>query len=360
LLISSLPDAFRTLLIMSAAAVARAQAGAAVTAHGSAKGTTDGKGSALNLFDRYLKSTKGQGGRNYSFTAQQPDPEVVCTKVFWEEAAHCTYAAGALFSALPLPPLSLTLPLFIYLFTPPPTLVHRYSVARLADSIYTVSEEAGKVVYEGSTLKGYFGKVLDVYRRMYNHPSGKKEHVLFFQSIDEIQRGSGVSWFTLLLDAMVVKTNILKRELGEKIKVHKSPPFVTPTFLQCIHQLWRMNTVESLENAWVMAAQRFFCNRSSDTNAMLVEDIQADDYLPFSRFVVLDWQRKVGEEKPVPMIAGADDPRLCIFTFMGDRYSAGWGNRVVVKDSPTQHHLFPTLCTSGSPSEAISVSLEAS
>ncbi len=61
---------------MSAAAVAQAQAGAAVTAHGSAKGTTGGKGSALNLFDRYLKSTKGQGGRNFFYANPNPNPEL--------------------------------------------------------------------------------------------------------------------------------------------------------------------------------------------------------------------------------------------------------------------------------------------
>jgi hypothetical protein len=92
-----------------------------------------------------------------------------------------------------------------------------------------------------------------------------------------------------------------------------------------------------------MMAQRTFCNRASDTRDATWEDIKTNNSLPLERYVMEDWQLKVSEQKPVPLLPSNDDPSLSFALQLGDSLSMGGANAQCKVDTPTMHHLFPSL-----------------
>jgi hypothetical protein len=104
-----------------------------------------------------------------------------------------------------------------------------------------------------------------------------------------------------------------------------------------------MNTKDSITDKAVMMAQRAFCNRASNTGNALWEDIKVNNSLPLERYVVEDWQLKVSEQKPVPLLPSNDDPRLSFALALGDSLSVGGANAKCKVDTHTMHHLFPSL-----------------
>lgn len=202
-----------------------------------------------------------------------------------------------------------------------------------------MSARTGKRL-DASTIDQYMHKAMDVFRSKFGHSAGSVPHREFFKAIDE---NPGDNWFYKLCDEVEGKQKKLKRERGEPLEDSKSPPLHLDTHLQCMDQLCFMNTKESITDKLVMMAQRTFCNRASDTRDALWEDIKVDFSQPLQRYVMEDWQLKVSEQKPVPLLPSNDDPRLSFALALGDSLSMGGANAKCKVDTPTMHHLFPSL-----------------
>ena len=193
---------------------------------------------------------------------------------------------------------------------------------------------------DASTCDQYMLKAMDVFRAKFGHAAGVQAHREFFKTIDE---NPGTNWFAMLRKEVDDRDKELKRQRGEPLVDHKSPPLLRDTHRACMDQLCLMNTKTSIYDKYVMESQRCFCNRASDTRDMTWEDIKVDKYQPLERYVVEDWQVKVSDQKPVPLLPSNDDPNLSFGLALGDFLSVGGGNEQCALDTPTKHHLFPFL-----------------
>ena len=238
----------------------------------------------------------------------------------------CLRPAAILFAAQLRGPLSLT-------GTPPS---HPFPAVYLFTH---TSSRTGKRL-DASTIDQYMHKAMDVFRSKFGHAAGTAANREFFKAIDE---NPGVNWFAKLNEEVEDKDKKLKRERGEPLLDSKSPALLLATHLECMDQLSLMNTKNSITDRFVMAAQRSLCNRASDTRDTLWEDVKVDKYLPLERFVVEDWQVKVCDQKPVPLLPSNDDPRLSFTLALGDSLCVGGANEQCSLNTPTKHHLFPEL-----------------
>lgn len=188
------------------------------------------------------------------------------------------------------------------------------------------------------------------FRDKFGRAPAKEEHLAFFNLSDS----PGSNWFLRLRRLAGKQDRQLKRESGEAVEEGKSEPLLRATHLECCDSLCRMNTGRALVHKAVMVLQRCLGNRASDSAALRWEDIGVDALVPGQeRFVVCEWQRKVSEQKPVPLLPGLDNPNLCPMTSLGDLLAAGHGNGACSQDSHVKHHLFPELAASGARASAV-------
>lgn len=214
-----------------------------------------------------------------------------------------------------------------------------------------MSARTGKRL-DASTIDQYMHKSMAVFRSKFGHSAGTAQHRDFFKTIDE---KPGENWFSQLCQEVENKDKKLKRESGVPLVGSKSPPLHRATHLECMDQLSLMNTKASMQDKLVMMAQRVLCNRASDTGNMLWEDIKVDDFQSLPRYLVEEWEVKVSEQKPVPLLPSNDDPRLSILLALGDSLCVGGGHVQCSQDTPTKHHLFPALAEKKSASTYITV-----
>ena len=119
--------------------------------------------------------------------------------------------------------------------------------------------------------------------------------------------------------------------------------------------LCRMNTKDSIADKFVMFNQRTCCNRASDTGNSLWEDMKVDYYQPLPRIVMQDWQVKVKDQKPVPVLPSNDDPSLSFALALGDYLSVGGANEKCAANTPTKHYLMPSFAGKKGASKDITV-----
>jgi len=181
---------------------------------------------------------------------------------------------------------------------------------------------------------------MGVFRDKFGHLQGNLSHREFFKGIDE---NPGDNWFSKLIDAVGKKDMALRRECGQALIDSKSPPLHRRTHLDCCDKLCLMNTKDSMIDKFVMVSQRVFCNRASDTSNLLWEDIKPDWYQALPRYVVEDWQQKVSDRKPVPLLPSNDDPNLSFLLALGDFLCLGGANQTCNSNTPTKHYLIPSL-----------------
>lgn len=205
-----------------------------------------------------------------------------------------------------------------------------------------------------STIEQYFLKAMAQYKDMYGHPAGKANHQAFFRALSE---NPGDNWFVQLRKEMESKDRDLKNSLGETIRDTISEPLTRELQLECCDKLSLMNTATSLADKTTVVLQRNLCNRASDM-AITWENLRLDQYSPLgeARFIVSEWQKKVSDQKPVPLLPGNDNPNMCTILALGDLLIVGGGNLVCKKNTPTKHFVLAALVDRTRPSGAISVS----
>jgi len=198
---------------------------------------------------------------------------------------------------------------------------------------------------------------MQVFKAMHGHAQGEPAHKAFFE---EIEKDPGNNWFAKILSAEADKYKGTRKTMGLPAVDHKSAPLLTPTYLECNDQLCLMNTPDAMYDKFLMMAQRWQCGRGSEVKLLAWEDILDDPFkLGERHYVVGDWQAKVSETKAVPLLPGADDPRLCVLIGFGDFFVAGHGNLACPQNTPIQHYIFPSMARArGGGTDIISVSVQ--
>jgi hypothetical protein len=205
-----------------------------------------------------------------------------------------------------------------------------------------------------NTAEQYMLKAMTVFKAIHGHAGGTAASIAFFK---DIEANPGKSWLYHLIHKAKEEQNRLKKELGEKLEEHKSPPLETATFLQCIDVLMMKNTAESITNSLMLSTQRSECGRAGELKDFDWEDIEVREHARGERIIVCaDFQEKVRKVKTIPLLPACDDPRLDFCIHLGDFMAAEQGHVPCPQNTLTRHKVFPKLAGVQSASVVVTVS----